>query len=211
MAKISQGILGPYSGKCGNVVGSSWKGIGIQKGYQPIVSNPRTAAQIGNRSLMSNVVAFAQAILATVIKPCWDRFASRMSGYNAFVSANKSLFADELPNPPSSLRTSIGKMAATPIKLITASVGGNTMKIDWDNDAGQGFKLASDLCYIVVWDEVSAVVSGFAPGAVRNAGTVTVTLPSAIPPDNAYNVYLSFLRADGSVVSNNSYLQKEPA
>lgn len=205
MGKIYQGILGPVSGKCGGTVGGSWKGISTLKGYQPIVSNPKTAAQVANREKMAFVVLFAQAILATVIKPLWDRFSSRMSGYNAFVSANKALFTTALPSTFANLKTSIGKMAATAIGSVTQTGVSAEIVVDWDDDSGSGFKLATDKVYLVVVVEQTGAIYGFATAATRVDTTVAVTLDTAPVAGQDVHCYLSFLRADGSVVSNNSY------
>ncbi|MDD4439773.1 MAG: DUF6266 family protein, partial [Tissierellia bacterium] len=100
MATIKQGILGAFSGKVGSVVGSSWKGIPVMKSLPPSVANPKTAKQIEQRSRMKACTAFSQATLADVIKPLNDRFASRMSGFNAFTSRNIACFeGGELSNP----------------------------------------------------------------------------------------------------------------
>lgn len=205
MGKIYQGILGPVSGKVGGTVGGSWKGISTVKGYQPIVSNPKTAAQVANRSLMAYCVAFAQVILATVIKPCWDRFASRMSGYNSFVSANKALFTTALPSVFADLKTSIGKMAATSMASFVTTAAATTAEITWLDDSGQGFKLATDKVYVVIINQTQGTVKGFATSAIRSNLSVEVDMDANFVAGNVCHAYLTFLRADGSVVSNNSY------
>ena len=82
MGIIRQGILGGFSGKVANVVGSSWKGIAIVKSLPLSVANPRTAAQVGQREKMAACVEALKPILSEVIKPLNDRFAGQMSGYN---------------------------------------------------------------------------------------------------------------------------------
>lgn len=207
MGKIYQGILGPVSGKVGGTVGSSWKGISLVKGYQPVVSNPQTAAQVANRDKMGFVVMFAQAILATVIKPLWDRFASKMSGYNAFVSANKALFTTEIPSDYSALVISSGKMAATTGTSPVVDVSDTTASIEWVDDSGQGFKLATDKAYITVANATKKTVEGGISPNTRNDASATLALQNAYTAGDVCHVYLSFLRADGSVVSNSSHIQ----
>ena len=60
MGKISQGVLGGFSGKVGNVVGGSWKGIDYMRIKPASVTNPRTAAQVDQRSKFSIVLNFLQ-------------------------------------------------------------------------------------------------------------------------------------------------------
>jgi hypothetical protein len=208
MGKIVGGPFGQLSGKTGDLVGGSWKGIATIKRYQPKVANPQTAGQVAQRGKMANVVAFAQAILATVIKPCWDRFQSGQSGFNAFVSRNIALFTGALPSIYANLITSTGKMAATSIATIVATDLSADVTITWLDDTGQGFKLTSDRAYIVIAHQGVDRVFGFATAAIRDDLSVTVQLDDAPAAGTTLHVYLTFLRADGTVVSQNSYLSK---
>lgn len=208
MGKLVGGPFGQMSGKTGDLVGGSWKGIATIKRYQPKVANPQTAQQIAQRSKMRNVVAFAQLILASVIKPLWDRFQSRQSGFNAFVSRNIDQFENELPTNYQSLIISSGKMDSTPIAAATISAGQKSLTVTWLNDAGQGFKLATDKAFIVVYSADSDEVKGFATNVARSVLTATVLLDNPVATGDRIYVYLAFLRADGTVVSNNSYLDE---
>lgn len=207
MGKLVGGPFGQMSGKTGDLIGSSWKGIATVKRYQPKVANPQTAGQVAQRGKMANIVAFAQGILAVVIKPLWDRFQSGQSGFNAFVSRNISLFAAALPSSFGNLVISSGKMAATAISGFTALADSAYITLTWDNDAGQGFKLATDKAFIVVISEESGVVKGFATGVNRSTGTAQVSMDAFNVGGDTLHCYLSFLRADGTVVSVNSYYE----
>ena len=46
MGILKQGILGGFSGKVANVVGTSWKGIAVIKAMPLSVANPKTAGQV---------------------------------------------------------------------------------------------------------------------------------------------------------------------
>ena len=50
MGKIAQGILGGLSGKVGNVIGGSWKGIDYIRIKPSSVANPRTVGQVNQRT-----------------------------------------------------------------------------------------------------------------------------------------------------------------
>lgn len=86
MAIIKRGILGGFSNKIGNVVGTSWKGISVMRSLPQSVHNPRTASQTRQRRKFATVSAVGSSILDIIIKPYWDSGAIRMSGYNKFVS-----------------------------------------------------------------------------------------------------------------------------
>ena len=205
MGKLVGGPFGQLSGKTGDLVGSSWKGISTIKRYQPNVSNPQTAGQVAQRSKMANIVAFSQSILAVVIKPLWDRFQSGMSGYNAFVSRNIDLFDAAMPSEFANLVTSSGKMASTEIVTSMVNASDKSVIYSWANDSGQGFKLASDRAYLVVINQTKSTVEGFQNGAVRGNAGSSIFLTGDVDDGDVMHLYLSFLRADGSIVSVNSH------
>jgi len=206
MGILKQGILGGFSGKVANVVGSSWKGIAVIKAKPLSVSNPQTAGQVAQRTKFSNSVAFAKEILSSVIKPLWDRFASQQSGFNAFISENIDLFAAANPSPLADLVISTGKMASTTIDSAVFDISDDELTIGWTNDAGSGFKLDSDVPFIVVVNSTDSEVFGFdrtgvedrSDGEVVLAGSVLGNLGSG---DTA-QVYLAFRRSDGTIVSD---------
>lgn len=53
MGSYKQGILGPFSGKVGTVVGSFWRGIYYMRALAPHVTNPQTEDQVKVRSIFS--------------------------------------------------------------------------------------------------------------------------------------------------------------
>lgn len=205
MGILRRGILGGFSGKVANVVGSSWKGIAVMKSLPLSVANPRTAPQVAQRNRFSNVVAFAIAILGTVIKPLWDRFAQGQSGFNAFISENIDLFVNESPAPPADLVISKGRMAATPISGVVVDGAGQDISISWADDTGQGFKLATDIPFVVVANLTTDEVLGYEQSLQDRADTATVVAVPGNRATDTFAVYLAFRRADGTVVSNTAY------
>lgn len=205
MAVMKQGILGGLQNKIGSVVGSSWKGIAVLKSKPLSVANPKTAGQIAQRTKMTNIVAFAQIILADLIKPLWDRFASRMSGYNDFVQANIALFAAAMPSPVANFILSKGKMAETAITTAVADISDHRLALEWVDDSGQGLKLATDTVYALGFDANTGDVF-FSAGVVTRAdANVNITFPATVLIGHAVHAYLAFRRADGTVVSNTTY------
>ena len=55
MGKIKQGILGGFKGKVGTVIGASWNGIAYMRGLAQSHKNPKTAAQLQQRSFFKEV------------------------------------------------------------------------------------------------------------------------------------------------------------
>lgn len=205
MAKIPQGILGGISGKIGGIVGSSWKGINVIKTKPLSVANPRTTAQVAQRTKFGNTVALASDILAQIIKPHWDRFASRQSGYNAFIQKNIDLFENAAPNPPQNLKISVGKMEPTPFSVGVVTEEDRDVVLTWEEALVPKFKAGNDLADdILIRRSDGKVIIGNST-AVRDDLTDTIHANEDFVPGDIWDVYLSFRRADGTVVDTNSW------
>lgn len=205
MGIIKQGILGGFSGKVGPVIGSSWKGIDYMKGVPTSVANPQTAPQMAQRGKFSNAVDFAKEILAGTIKPLRDRFAVKMSGYNAFMQDNISLFESAMPTPASNLIIASGKMEKTEISSVSSVAESPDYVVEWTDDSGQGYKTATDKAYIVAFNEDTGEIASASAVGVRSDETATVSFDIGFNPGMTIHIYLVFLREDGTVVSNTAY------
>lgn len=210
MATIKQGILGAFSGKVGSVVGSSWKGIPVMKSLPPSVANPKTAKQIEQRSRMKACTAFSQSILADVIKPLNDRFASRMSGFNAFTSRNIACFENGELNIPEEIKISPMGNKAQLIDAIGAEVKPGKknaqLEIATTSIAGTGKALASDKPYFVVFNRTTEKAFGVVLDSTRSVTDYIIDLPDdEFAPDDVIDVWLAYLRDDGTVVFETAY------
>ena len=205
MGKIYQGILGGVSSKVGSVVGAAWKGIPVLRVYQPNVSNPKTAAQEtvrGGFKMLSNIASYA---LAGFIKPVWDRGAVRMSGYNAFISANKENIKKSASAAYNTLVAGKGKMAATPF-TVTKGVSEKAQSIMWE-DSTNRYALPTDKAYILVVDNEGMPVAWGDTGATRQAKNAPLSGLTFNPESDGNKtvcIYLVFVRADGTIVSDSS-------
>lgn len=212
MGVLKQGILGGFSGKVANIIGTSWKGIAVIKAMPLSVANPMTAGQVAQRALFKNCSLFGVVILAVIIKPLWDRFSIRMSGFNSFVRDNIDLFAAELPIPASGMIISKGKMAATAIGTTVCNAPSAVLVIPWADDEGEGYKLATDIPFFVLTNSETKEIlasDGVTLGVTRTDNTVDFPLGKASVFEQHWNVYLAFRRADGTVVSNTDHKEHE--
>lgn len=206
MARLPQGILGGVLGKVGNVVGSSWKGIPILKSRPLSVANPRTTKQVAQRTKMTNIVAFAQPILSSIIKPLNDRFAQQASGYNDFVSRNIHLFLGEMPSPAADLQISVGKMAAVTPTNVYADSGSADVSVVFPSPLPDAFASATDQTYCVVYNATQKTFGVNSGQGVREDAIVDVKLSAPAVSADVLHVWLAFRRVDGTIVSNTGYL-----
>ncbi len=97
MGKISQGILGGFSGKVGNVIGGNWKGIDYMRVKPANVANPKTEGQVDQRSKFSTVLQFLQP-LQGFLKVGFHAYAVKMTEFNSAMSYNvKNAIIGEYP------------------------------------------------------------------------------------------------------------------
>jgi hypothetical protein len=201
MAIIKQGILGGFKKTVGSVVGSSWKGIATMRSLPLSVANPRTAAQVSNRNRFKACAEFASEILASVIKPLMDRFAGQMSGYNYFTKLNKEVFVNPSSPTWANLLISKGRMLAPGVTATEKSA--TKISVTWDDASSDKLALPTDKVYALVVGQESGTI-GFNgdTGATRSELTVEIPMEDGKFSGETVRVYVAFLRADGSEVSN---------
>lgn len=203
MGVIKRGILGGFSNKVGNIVGSSWKGIATMRVLPLSVANPRTQPQVANRNAFRAVTLFASSILTTMIKPLNDRFALRMSGFNLFVRRNKDYFNNPIAVEWEKLEISRGRLGATEIKD-AAEAGVDGYSVEWDKELTNGMQMETDRAYVLIVSGEGEVI-GTSSGT-RKRSDEYVNIYTDSQPANV-RFYLQFLREDGTEVGDTSFFE----
>lgn len=203
MGIIRRGILGGFSGKVANIVGSSWKGIAVMRSLPLSVANPRTPRQVAQRDKFSLMSKFASQLLSVWIKPLWDRGAQQMSGYNAFVKENiDSMVLNDEVRPTFGIM-SRGVLGST--QVVPGSLVGSVQTLTWDTALSNSLQSASDLAYIVLIEDKTGLVIGHSSGLVaRSVGTASVTFDSTNVTDRVF-AFLAFANADGTRMGDSTF------
>lgn len=204
MGVIKRGILGGFSGKVGSIVGSSWKGIAVIKSLPLSVANPRTAAQTANRTAFKATGEFAASILGQWIKPLWDRFASQMSGYNAFMKVNVKKYSASSSAPYAGFIMANGKMEATDITVSDPTAGSDSLTVSWADKVGKGLQLPNDQIFVLGFDGTTGKNVVVNSEKTRADGLVTLIFPNEFVSGEHINVNLVARREDGTLVSEQS-------
>jgi Family of unknown function (DUF6266) len=205
MARMYQGILGGLSGKIGNVIGSSWKGIPVLKTKPLSVANPQTTAQVAQRTAMTACTFYASLLNSGVIKPLWDRFASKMSGYNAFVQANVDKFTSKLVADWADIVTSKGKMVAVAMEDADALSGDTGLTATFPSSLPDAYSASSDKVYLCAINSSTGDVAVPGAASVRADGAGYAVFRNNLAVGNVIKIYLAFKRVDGTIVSDSSY------
>lgn len=197
MGKITAGILGGFSGKVGNVVGGSWKGISTMRIMPASVANPRTTGQVNQRNKFSGVVDLAQSFLVNTIKPLNDRFAVKQSGYNLFVSRNIELFADNGSfQPDSAIKFGQGELGETQVTYAGAGTG-KDFRLTWPTSVS-GKQLSTDEAYICIIKGSADERAWYPTAATRADGAYEGDFFNGVDADSCF--FLTFRSADGTKV-----------
>lgn len=199
MAVVSNNLIGAARNKIGNVVFSTWKGLFVLKNKPASVANPRTDAQVAQRSIITQLVALFR-LIPSAVNAGFRQMAVGMSAYNAFVKYNA----------PEAF-TITGSTAALKVEDLTMAKGslgalldfestvdtGRTYDLAWTDNTGSSNANASDTLHVVVIDETGENVYYEDTTEARTAEAATITVPGSWSLTNA-RVIGFFVKADGS-------------
>lgn len=202
MGVIKRGILGGFSGKVGNIVGSSWKGIAVMKSMPLSVANPRTTGQVNQRNAFSTIVSYASLLLTYVVKPCWDRFAQGQSGFNEFISTNIEYVNNLGLRDPLLFKISKGKLESTQFASLIVDATTGIAEIIYNDSIGTGNALPTDVVKAVLYNRQLRELAFTTIPSSRADLSVIINVPSNWVVGNTVFAYLAFVRADGTLASN---------
>ena len=206
MGKIKQGILGPFSGKVGSVIGVIWNGIGCMRGIAPSVSNPKTPAQLAHRQKFSVAMKFLQPI-TQFIRTGYKNYAVHMTAMNAamaeiYANALTGVYPNTAVNYPAAL-VAKGNLPGV-LNPVAASTVAGTILFTWDDNSDETGAADTDPILVVIYDAVKNWAVTLSNLADRGDGTLTVTVPDAFSGDQVHT-YLAFNTLDGFTLSDSKY------
>lgn len=207
MGTIKQGILGGFSGKVGNVVGGSWKGISYMRSLPQHVKNPRTAGQVSQRSKFALTLNFLKPVTG-FLRIGWKLYAHKQTPFNAAMSytlANAILGAyPDYEIDPSKVLVSRGSLAPAAGASATP-VGGGTITFAWEDNSGVGSAKQTDKALIAVINPTKAEAVYDTAGAERMNTTQDIIVPADWIGENV-EVYFGFVSEDHKEIANSVYL-----
>jgi len=207
MGVISQGILGGVSGKVGNVVGASWKGIDYLRIKPSNVANPRTEGQVNQRTKFALTLSYLQPNLG-FIKVGYKGYSVQKTEFNAAMSyvLNNAVggIAPNFTIDYSLALLSRGNLSSA-LNPTTDLTTAGQVTFTWDDNSAEGNANATDKAMVLVYNPGKKESMYILDGADRTVGSQTVTIPSTYAGDTV-ELFMAFVSADGSQVSNSIYL-----
>ncbi|ARV08257.1 hypothetical protein BTO05_00865 [Winogradskyella sp. PC-19] len=207
MGKIAQGILGGLSGKVGNIVGGSWKGIDYIRIKPSSVANPRTEGQVNQRNKFTITLEYLQAT-KDFIKIGYKAFATKKTEFNAAMSyvLNNAVggIAPNFTIDYSLALLSRGSLSGV-LNGTTDLATPGQVSFDWDDNSAEGNANVTDKAMVLVYNPSKKESISILDGAVRTVGSQVVTIPNTYAGDTV-ELFMAFVSADGTQVSNSVYL-----
>lgn len=207
MSTIKSGILGGFSGKVGNVVGAKWKGIDTMKIKPSNVTNPRTTGQLDQRTKFSTVLRFLQP-MTDYLRVGFKLYSKGMSQFNSAMSYNlQNAITGSYPNYSidyANALVSRGPLTGV-VNGLAESKATGIVHLVWTNNSNNGNALSSDKALIVVLNPLRGEAICIKGGEDRLSEEAEVTVPLNYAGEDVC-VFLGFMNAEGTKVSNSSYL-----
>ena len=194
MGTYSNGIMGPFNGKVGTVVGYIWNGKYCMRAYKKNVRNPRTEAQTAHRSLFKQEVQLAAKMRWAVTTTLRDTAREQgLTAFNLFVKLNQHAFAmtdGHLQVDYSTLVLSVGDVAPVEARGMEWTAD-NVLTVRYDRGAGKRY----DYVYMFVY--VPDLEEGYmATPAYRGDRRIAAALPDEYA-GHEVQVYLMAQTSDG--------------
>lgn len=225
MGTINQGILGGFRGKVGNVVGFFWKGQAVMRALAGSVANPRTPAQVNNRSrfsLAGSLVSLIYPVAANLFDNPYRVSSVSKSRTKVNMLMRSVLASVQNATTPatsavdcnvdfSSLKLSdpFGDVVnPTGVTASAASGGGTNIMLTWNDNSSADASIASnDVVMIAAFPSSRDAGTGLftAHGVVFNDGeftrrdqTGTLACPATWAGETC-EVYMITRRADATL------------
>ena len=140
MGKIKQGILGGFKGKVGTVIGASWNGIAYMKGLPQSQKDPKTAAQMRQRTFFREVQNLVGQLTAEQQKFLIPETPQGMTRRNMLAKqlAEDPVVTDDNKTVDLANLKTIGDAPTADLPDVTVSAdtleGSPVLKMQWDAD-----------------------------------------------------------------------------
>lgn len=205
MARLKNGLLGGFSGKVGNVVGSSCRGVEYIKSVPSKMTNPRSKGQTRQRSSFIVIQSFLRTF-TPVIRIGFQEFAvDGKSAFNAAMSYNMingiKAGVDGIVIDYKNILISKGPLYCS--STIKAGVFNYELKFEWDSENKYNANPHDQVMVLAYNTAKAESVYDINAGKRRDASTF-IELPESWSGD-VIETYVAFKNMVSTMVSNSLY------
>lgn len=207
MGTYNKGILGPFSGKVGTVVGASWRGKDVMRSLPKKTDRTPTEVQLLQRLKFTTVSDFLTP-MSNVISLYYGSGSGELTRRNQAMSYHMKeavAYADPIFEILYN-KVQISKGDLTGVQNPTvAAAPTNKLVYAWEDNSGQGAAKPTDQLVVVVYAPAENLYFTTLNGGNRDDASVEVQLPAFF---NGLEVqsWITFAAADGKAYATSVYM-----
>lgn len=207
MGTYNKGILGPFSGKVGTVVGASWRGKDVMRSLPKKTDRTPTEVQLQQRLKFTTVSDFLTPI-SNVISLYFGSGSGELTRRNQAMSYHMKeavVFNDpDFEILYNKVQISKGDLTGVQNPTVAAS-GTNKLTYGWEDNSGQGAAKATDKLVVVVYAPNEKLYFTSLDAGERDGVSVEVQLP-AFFNGLVVQSWITFAAADGKAYATSVYM-----
>ncbi len=209
MATYEQGILGPFSGKVGTVVGANWRGKNVMRSRPKKSNRVPTEAQQLQREKFTTVTQFLSPLKA-LLNQYFGQAVTYRSRYNLATSYHLKEAIQQVDESfeimYNKVMVSKGDLQGLVSPVITP-LPDSQLKIEWQNNSGQGMATPDDSLLVVLYCPDLNLFETFEQVAIRKDDDVTLTLTPFFEGSEVH-CWASFVNVPHKLAASSNYLGK---
>lgn len=207
MATFKDGVNGPFKGKVGSVIGSSWRKINYMKGFGRYNKNrPASPKQVLQRRKFALLNQFFDR-QAYLLEIGFGAFTGRATGRNMAFSYNydQAFLVNE-----DDVRLNYAALSFSHGSLLTAGderawLVEDTLHVSWDPSTYGMSGAADDVARLIVYDEKNDIFRGVRR-AVRADGGIATDLSKVKADTSRLHIWFFFIDELRKQVSKTTYI-----
>ena len=208
MAKYKNGPMGSFSGKIGNVVGSSWRSVDYMRSL-PEQTSKVSPAQLNQRLLMGMVSSWLKPLrdLIWIGYQSFNGTQTPMNGATSFIL--KEAITGTAPDYQINFERVIfsrGELLVSLIKEVSFLPNG-LLQIKWENGPASMFCKDTDQATFIIYNVVKNKFVTYQQSATRAEKEVKLVLPESFANDTIH-CWMQYVNTEGNAVSTSVYVGK---
>ena len=205
MGRLKEGIFGGFSGKVGNIIGSSCRGVDYIKSAPAKMTNPRTKSQTKQRSSFIITQNLLRTMIPIIRIGFKDYAIDGKSAFNAAMSYNMingiNKVKDGCVIDYSKVLISRGSLCPSPV--INATVTDDLLQFEWNPILNENAKSTDQV--MVIAHNAAKGESVFDVNAGKRGSAATfIVLPKEWKGD-IIETYIAFKNEESTLVSDSCY------
>jgi len=200
-----KGALGAFSGKVGNIVGSSWRSIDYLRSLPKPSKKAATEKQKAHRAKFALAIEFLSPMREIINIGFSDKSQKKMTAFNQATNELITKIAGEYPSfsiPYENVRFSRGSLSNIPANVEQRISG--EIDVTWSTSVHRLGAVADDVVHIILYHENSQDFFVF-QDAVREDGQYVVD-PEGLGT-GVFHIWIMVISKDGQKRSSSKYFE----